>query len=188
MPWSSPEKRKEYERTHRKQIAAAARRRYAENPEVRKASAEYSAEWQKANRDKCNASKNKCVANNAQEYRDKNKRYRDNNPEQSMLSQAKYRAKKRGLDFDLELFDIVIPEVCPVFGTTLARGCTKKGKSVLADPNSPSLDRIDSSKGYVKGNVWVISNRANKLKNDGTLDELKLLVAALEKKLLQALN
>ncbi len=45
---------------------------------------------------------------------------------------------------------------------------------------SPSLDRIDSTKGYTKGNIWVISNRANTLKNDATLSELKLLVERLE--------
>jgi hypothetical protein len=48
------------------------------------------------------------------------------------------------------------------------------------EPNSPSLDRIDNTKGYVPGNVWVISWRANDLKRNATLEELKLLVAALE--------
>jgi len=46
---------------------------------------------------------------------------------------------------------------------------------------SKGLDRIDSTKGYIKGNVWVISNRANTLKNDASLQELKTLVENLEK-------
>jgi hypothetical protein len=48
-------------------------------------------------------------------------------------------------------------------------------------PNSPSLDKIIPSKGYIKGNVWVISNRANTLKNDASLQELELLVENLKK-------
>jgi hypothetical protein len=62
--------------------------------------------------------------------------------------------------------DIVIPDTCPLLGTPM---------------ESPSLDRIDSTKGYVKGNVWVISNRANTLKNDATLTELKTLVENLQR-------
>jgi hypothetical protein len=53
-------------------------------------------------------------------------------------------------------------------------GSRKKGAG------TPSLDRIDSSLGYVKGNVWVISWRANHIKTDATLDELRLLVTGLE--------
>lgn len=64
---------------------------------------------------------------------------------------------------------------CPVFGYSFTTNCKS------AD-TSPSLDRIDSSLGYVEGNVWVISTRANRIKSDATLEELKLLVAALEAK------
>jgi len=44
------------------------------------------------------------------------------------------------------------------------------------------LDRIDNNKGYIKDNVWVISRKANTIKNNASLEELKALVAALESK------
>ena len=75
----------------------------------------------------------------------------------------------------MELSDIVIPDVCPVLGIKLDCAAGLKADAL------PSLDRIDSSKGYIKGNVWVISWRANQLKRDSSLGELRMLVAALEK-------
>lgn len=86
-----------------------------------------------------------------------------------MLKRASDRAKERGFEFNLTETDLVIPDVCPVLGLVL------KVSTGNAKPNSPALDRIDNTKGYVKGNVRVISNRANSLKSDATKEELKLL-------------
>lgn len=52
--------------------------------------------------------------------------------------------------------------------------------------DSYSLDRIDSSRGYVKGNIWVISLRANRIKNDSTVEELRLIADKVEQKLKEA--
>ena len=95
--------------------------------------------------------------------------------EYRMLTRAKSRAKQSDIPFNLELTDIVIPETCPLLGIPIEIQ-PKKGYH----PNSPSLDKIIPKKGYIKGNVWVISNRANTLKNDATLTELKTLVENLE--------
>jgi hypothetical protein len=87
-----------------------------------------------------------------------------------ILSRSKSRAVLKGREFSIDEEDIFIPEVCPVFGVPLI-------------PNTdyaPSLDRIDSSKGYVKGNVQIISKRANLLKNNATIDELEKLVKFLK--------
>jgi hypothetical protein len=86
-----------------------------------------------------------------------------------MIDSAKERAKAKGLPFAITKADIPIPQRCPLLGIVLSRG---PGKLHAA---SPSLDRKDPSKGYVPGNVWVISYRANAIKNDATLEELELL-------------
>jgi hypothetical protein len=94
---------------------------------------------------------------------------RRKSPERYMLTRAKTRAKQKGLLFDLDLADIVIPECCPIFGLKLA---VAEG---LATDASPELDRIEPSKGYVRGNVMVISRRANRIKNDASPAELQQL-------------
>lgn len=92
------------------------------------------------------------------------------NPEKMMLRSAKHRAKVKGLPFNIELSDIVIPEFCPVLGLELKANAGAGG----AKRNSPSLDRIIPNLGYVKGNVQVISNAANLLKGDSTAEEMLL--------------
>ena len=88
----------------------------------------------------------------------------------NMLNRCKTRAITKGLDFNLEIEDIVVPEFCPILGIKLEVNKNRGGKA-----NSPSLDRINNELGYVKGNVQVISKRANLIKSDATLKELQLL-------------
>jgi hypothetical protein len=95
--------------------------------------------------------------------------------EYKILARAKSRAKKNNLPFNIELGDIVIPEKCPLLGIKI------QSTEVRNSPNNPSLDKIIPEKGYIKGNVWIISNRANTLKNDASLQELELLVENLKK-------
>ena len=102
--------------------------------------------------------------------REYKKEYNKNNPRAKLLWNAKSRAKKIGVNFNLTIDDIVIPEVCPLLKIELY-----SGDGVIID-NSPSLDRINSQVGYVKGNVWVVSHKANTMKSDATLEELELLV------------
>lgn len=82
-----------------------------------------------------------------------------------LMYAAKQRAASVGVPFDLTIEDIVIPERCPVLGTPLVRGKAK------ASDQSPSIDRLDPTRGYVRGNIAVISWRANRIKNDGSADE-----------------
>lgn len=92
------------------------------------------------------------------------KRKRD--PELRMLHCARYRAKAKGLEFNIQESDIIIPEVCPILQTPLVlNNATLRG-------NSPTLDRIDSSKGYLPGNVRVISHKANSCKSDMSIESV----------------
>lgn len=93
--------------------------------------------------------------------------------EYTILHNALARAKRHGLAFNIDLSDIVIPVVCPVLGIPLVRGIGK------IHYGSPSLDRVRPRLGYVKGNVRVISHRANTLKRDSTLAEMEKVVADL---------
>lgn len=86
-----------------------------------------------------------------------------------MFQRAKNRASKKGLPFDLTIDDFSIPEKCPILGIELVAGEGRRGPQ----DTSPSLDRIVPEKGYVKGNVVVISHRANKIKSDATPEEIE---------------
>jgi hypothetical protein len=97
------------------------------------------------------------------------------NRSKDMLQSARRRAKRAVVPCTISFEDIVIPEICPVFGHKLERGTRS------SHDWAPSLDRNKPELGYVRGNVRVISNKANRLKSDASLDELRQLVAYLER-------
>ena len=131
------------------------------NPEDNRA---FTKKWYHANKEALKANP-KWVEARRQSVR----KWRENNREASMLCAAKARAKRLGLEFNLDVEDIVIPDRCPVLGIPLQ---FTKGKQTQG---TPALDRIDNSQGYIKGNVAVISHKANRVKSDLSLSELKAL-------------
>jgi len=88
--------------------------------------------------------------------------------EKNIYYRAKESAKKRKIEFNIEPSDILIPSHCPLLDIELSYD---KLDSKL--DNYYSIDRIDSSKGYVKGNIQVISLLANTMKNKATKEQLK---------------
>jgi len=102
---------------------------------------------------------------------------RERNIEAYLWRLAKDRAEKKGIPFTITPEDIVIPTHCPVFGTTLARGVFGKGDA------SPTLDKLIPELGYIPGNVFVVSERCNRLKSDSTLEELEKIVKYIYSKL-----
>lgn len=104
-----------------------------------------------------------------EQIRAKRTRYIEKNFEKYLWSVAKQSAKAREIPFDIVASDIIIPTHCIYLGRELTNIIGEyKGKV----PTNASLDRIDSSKGYTKDNIQVISSLANKLKNNASEDIL----------------
>lgn len=140
-------------------------RKYATETERVEARRRSRREWAQRNPEKGKA----YYEAHKEERRAYNRHWREKNAAKVMLERARRRANRDGVEFDLDTAFVaaITPLFCPVFGVplTLAEGA--------AGPNSPSLDRKDPSKGYVQGNVQVISNKANMMKQNATEDELK---------------
>lgn len=111
------------------------------------------------------------------QIRARDRKWRRANPQLHLYRAAKSRSKRKGIEFDIELSDVIIPKRCPLLDCEFIPGTKDNYKY------SYSLDRIDSTKGYVKGNVWVISSIANTMKNDATLEELKVFAKNILQKL-----
>lgn len=95
--------------------------------------------------------------------------YTKRNTRQSkyLLDNSKANSRRRGNEFSITEADIVVPEVCPIFGT----------KFEIGTMSAASVDRIDNNKGYVKGNIQIISRKANTMKNSASPEELLLFAA-----------
>lgn len=93
----------------------------------------------------------------------------------------KYRAKKAnavriGIEFTVPFGELMFPTHCPVLGIELDYFSDGRQE------NSASFDKIDPNKGYVSGNVAIMSWRANRIKNDGTVDEHLRIAAWMQEK------
>jgi hypothetical protein len=153
--------RKAYDKAYKdsldpEKVRAQARARRAKNSEAICAKERA---WRAANKDIYNARYKARRAENRIKY---------------LVKELRARAKKRGIEFSLVESDIIIPEFCPVLGLRLTFG---EGSFT---PNSPSVDRINNNLGYVSGNIIVVSNRANMIKGDATVYELKTVAAFYE--------
>lgn len=97
---------------------------------------------------------------------------------QMLLNASKQRASTKQREHSLTLQDIKelypIDNKCPVFGFEL------EFNNAGFRETSPSLDRIDSTRGYTRDNVQVISWKANRLKGYATVEDLEILVAFLK--------
>jgi hypothetical protein len=108
----------------------------------------------------------------------------------AMVGDARRRAKLKCLEFniDREYIRSLVVSHCPVFGIPLEWSCRREESRKMPLENSPSLDRIDPTKGYVKGNVWIISNKANMIKNNATHEELKVVAKAVGEAIVKSLE
>jgi hypothetical protein len=142
--------------------------------------------YREANKQKIKECRQKYYKNNTLFVKNKVKKYAENNSEkvkiknnldyrkrnrQTMLWDAKRRSKQKNVPFNLTVDDVVIPEFCPILGIPII-----VGGQIGPSANSPSLDRKVPEMGYVKGNVHVVSWRANRIKSDSTINELELIL------------
>lgn len=119
-------------------------------------------------------SKQKEIQEYSKEYRKRNK----DNLEfrlQGLLNASRARAREKGRDHELTLQDLKklfpVDGCCPVFGFKL------EWNQAGFRETSPSLDRIDSTKGYTLDNVQIISWKANRIKSYATVEELEAVIA-----------
>ncbi len=107
-------------------------------------------------------------------YRLSTRRYfkgRHDNPVIRLIDSCRNRSYTEGTTHAITEADLVLPETCPYLGIKLDyRRASEKGQK--RTPDAASVDRIDPTKGYVPGNVQVISDLANRMKQDATVEEL----------------
>lgn len=106
-----------------------------------------------------------------------NQAFLDRDPKWKLLSAAKRRAVMRGQECTITLDDFDIPHACPVLGIPLWSNVGAGPIGGSNNWNAPTIDRIDNSKGYIPGNICVISRKANTLKGNGTAKELAAVAA-----------
>lgn len=162
------EKRKVYYEENKEEILEDRKEYYEENKNVILA------------RNKANYEENKVeyleykkeyYLEHQEHYSELNKKDRRENPAKYLLRNANKRAKDKNLPIDITIEDIIIPDVCPVLGIPLVMG-----NSLEERDSSPSLDRIIPELGYVKGNIKVISFKANSLKKDGSIEDFEKII------------
>ena len=121
---------------------------------------------------------------NPQKRRDYEKQYLNNRRQDfdfrlnMLLNASKQRARNKNREHTITVEDIkaIYPTdgCCPIFGMKL------EFNTAGFRETSPSIDRIDSTKGYTPDNIQIISWKANRVKGYATLQELEMLVAYLQ--------
>lgn len=111
-----------------------------------------------------------CLKTNSLNWQKVNSFNGSNKHKQRLLQVIQRKCKKKDIPFDLTIEDIEFPTHCPVLGIEL--DLTGDNREA-----SPSIDRIIPELGYVKDNIVIVSFRANRLKNDASLNEMRSLVS-----------
>lgn len=95
-----------------------------------------------------------------------------------MLRHARRRAATQGVAFALtwQYVESIFPDACPYLGLPLESGTVHQRAS------TPSLDRLEPAKGYVEGNIEVISYLANAMKQNATPEQLLAFARAVLRK------
>ena len=142
---------------------------------------EYLKKYYQDNKEKRVASSKKYRQDNKEKIAESVKKYRQDNKEKLIVRSAKTRANKNNVPFDIDEDYIkkIWPKhnICPIFKIKLEQSNLHTGDQ------SPSLDRIIPKLGYVKGNVQIMSSKANRIKNNATFEELIIIGKYYERQL-----
>lgn len=157
---NNPEKR--YEQKRREKVRVALRKRGILPP----AGEEMNEEQQKINDQISNNDFSfwELIRFEPHSERLQNKKY---SPEYYLWLKNKKENVSNGMDFNLSVNDIEIPEFCPYLETRLITDL-----DYSENPNFITLDRIDTKKGYIRGNVQIISKLAFQMKNNSDVNLL----------------
>lgn len=173
---TSPEVAPDERHQRRKEIARRSyekhkAKRLAQNRAFQKANPgkvrEYAHRWREKNKEKALAYGHQYRRDNPEKVKQSVRNYQKAHPERVLWAGAKDRARLKGLPFEITPEDILeciegVGPTCPITGEPFKKG---KGKSC---PQSMSLDRVIPALGYVRGNIRIISVRANTIKQDCT--------------------
>ena len=175
---ANKEKVKAYNEANKEKKAAWSKAYYEANKE--KLAARGKAYYE-ANKEKVTVLHKAYREANKEKEAARKKAWREANKEKSMLHTVRKRAKKNSIPFNLteDYLKSIYPYdmICPVLGFEMSMGADEKG----SNDTSPSLDRILPEKGYIQGNVVVVSMRANAIKRDATPEEIRKVADFYEK-------
>ena len=131
---------------------------------------EYLKEWRRKNSEHIE----EYIATKYGGWAERSRMYKERCPARVLLNSAKRRAKDKKFEFNIEVSDINIPTMCPILDIPILRVYTE-GKKAGPTPNSPSLDRIDNTKGYDFDNIQFVSTEVNMIRNSLSMkDFLKM--------------
>ena len=117
-----------------------------------------------------------------QNYNERRRELHREDPRIRLRGGAYGRAIKKGIKFNLPTYKDLpkCPLNCPILEIPLIVGSDKNSNGGGTD-NSPTLDRIDNNKGYIKGNIQIISRKANQMKSNANFEEIKKLYLFMKK-------
>ena len=137
-------------------------------------SRQYTAEQREATRERSRAYRAAFPEKAKETLKASYQRRKVQDPAALLLKGAKERAKNQGIPCTIGKEHIVIPDVCPILGIPITINVL--GNNGGNRDQSPSLDKVKPELGYVPGNVRVVSNKANRLKADNTIETLEAIL------------